>query len=113
MVPRMLLQGVIEAELRRRVERDHALLDVGVVHGLRHAPALGAREDEERLGEARPRELVGVVDLLDGGAEEFEEVVHGDVRGDAAPQNEPGLFIWTNHDSTGRGVSFQPVCPPP
>ena len=25
----------------------------------------------------------------------------------------PGLFIWTDHDSTGRGVAFQPACLPP
>ena len=25
----------------------------------------------------------------------------------------PGLFIWTSHDSTGKGVNFQPACLPP
>ena len=35
--------------------------------------------------------------------------------GTAAPAGAtrpPELHLWTNHDSTGRGVNFQPACLP-
>ena len=33
-----------------------------------------------------------------------EDLLHG---------GEPELFVWTNHDWTGRGFAFQPTCLPP